>query len=219
MTDHPDGTADIWAFVLGALPDDEHQAFAARVAADAALAADVARARDELGDVAVAALPEETPSDAAVARLQAALDDDTPYPWVLQRLAQAADLAVDVMRGIVRAAQDASGWVEGPCPGVTLFHVDGGPRTADAVVGFVRIPSGGQFDHHVHAGLETTFMLEGRLECTTGRTFEAGDIIDMPEGSEHALLNRTDASAMFFVVVEKGVSLGDTFIGPGDPAL
>jgi anti-sigma factor ChrR (cupin superfamily) len=125
-----------------------------------------------------------------------------------------------------RAAQlldqidDEARWEPGPADGVTLLHIEGGPRVAAAVAGFVRVEAGSVFPRHTHLGAETVLLLQGSLESDTGSTGRRGDVLRMPPRSTHEVRALPGPPLLYLAVVDDGVELpGGQIIRPGDPRL
>jgi RNA polymerase sigma-70 factor (ECF subfamily) len=208
-----------WAYALDALDDAEHQAAEARLASDEAFAAEVEAARADAALLAFSADP-VTPSAAARERLAAELAYDGPFASLVSSLARLADLGRETMQTLVQGIAEAAGWEDGPGEGIRIFHLDGGPATAGAVVGFVKIPAGGFFPEHTHGGRETVIVMQGRLiDSLDGSRAGPGDVVVREAGSTHTTSAGDEEDCIYLVVVFEGVTVGDQFIGPGDPQL
>lgn len=207
-----------WALALDALTGDEHDQAEARLETDAAFAAEVDAAR---ADAAVLALGADLvePSADAKARFEQELAYDGPFASLVSSLARLADLGREKMEALVRGVADVAGWEDGPGDGVRIFHLAGGPATAGAVVGFVKIPAGGHFPEHTHGGHETVIIMQGTLlDSLDGSRAGPGDVVVREAGTTHTT-TADDQDCIYLVVVFEGVQVGDEFIGPDDPAL
>lgn len=208
-----------WAYALDALEGQELADAEARIATDAVFALEVKTARDSAFLLAASAPPVE-PSDAAKARLDAALAYGGPFAPLTDALARLADLGRGAMEKLLQAIPDVSQWEAGPGEGIRIFHLDGGPATAGAVVGFVKIPAGGFFPEHTHSGEETVIVMQGTLiDSFDGSRAQAGDRVVRTHGSTHVVHAGDDEDLIFLVVVFNGVYVGEDFIGPNDPRL
>lgn len=126
------------------------------------------------------------------------------------KLAELIDVTVERARELLERALDPDGWEPLPIPGATTLWVDGGPRAAACIRGFVRIHAGHAFPHHTHAGDEQVLVLDGCMVDSSGREFQPGEISAMAEGSSHdyhALAGTTDL--LIFAVVREGIDIGD----------
>lgn len=101
-------------------------------------------------------------------------------------------------------------------PGVELFWVEGGPRVANAVRGFVRVAAGRQFPEHEHAGEERVLVLQGAFEDPSrGCSFYPGDLDTMPAGSCHDHRVPEDGpDLLVLAVVDVGMKVAGQLIGP-----
>ncbi len=208
-----------WAYALDALDDEERAAAMTRMTHDVAFAAEVDAARDDVALIAMTS-PPLAPSNAAQARFDEELAYEGPFATLVSSLARLADLGRKKMEALVAGVADAAGWEEGPGDGIRIFHVDGGPATAGAVVGFVKIPAGGHFPEHTHSGRETVLIMQGTLiDSLDGTAAGPGDVVVREAGSTHTTSAGDDEDCIYLVVVFEGVTVGGQFIGPGDPEL
>jgi putative transcriptional regulator len=165
------------------------------------------------------AMPPVAPSSGLKASILRDLTPAGRFRCFVDKTAELIDVASERARELLAGIDDAARWEPGPVPAVSLFHIDGGPKTADAIVGFVKIEPGEAFPEHAHHGTETVYVLQGGLQDSGGEQFRPGDVCVMEEGTEHHLVAEDGPPLIFLVVVETGVSIGDHFIGPDDPDL
>jgi quercetin dioxygenase-like cupin family protein len=119
----------------------------------------------------------------------------------VRRLADLFDLGLDETRAHVERLDDeAAPWEESPIRGVSLYHLTGGPRIAEADAGFVRQTPGTEFPYHVHTGNECALVLEGRARCDTGELWLPGDLLFAPGGSGHSF-RALDEPLLYAVVL------------------
>jgi hypothetical protein len=105
---------------------------------------------------------------------------------------------------------DASdNWVDGPVEGMTIYHVDGGPKVARAITGFARIPSDKGFPEHKHLGRESILVLQGYFKDSVSQeVFGPGDIAHMETDSAHAFEVLPGCTTLtYLVVVQEGVEV------------
>jgi quercetin dioxygenase-like cupin family protein len=129
------------------------------------------------------------------------------------RLASVFDVTVDRARCYLQSVFDADAWEDAIGDGVALVHLVGGPATAGADVGFVRLAAGGSFPHHRHDGHETTFVLAGAMRNDDGAVYRPGDQLVLPAGSEHTF-EALAGDDLVFAVVVFGVSFGEGVDAP-----
>lgn len=133
-------------------------------------------------------------------------------------IAEAADLDEAVVDELLLAIDRDESWEPAPVPNVTLLHFEGGPRTKDAITGFVRVEPGGAFPPHGHAGDEIVIVLQGETEDTaTGRRYGRGARIASGPDVEHAMVVTSDIALIYLAVAQRGIYLGGELITPEDP--
>jgi putative transcriptional regulator len=137
------------------------------------------------------------------------------YATFVDRIAQLTDLAKDKANDLLNALDDAARWVGGGTE-TALFHVDGGPRVANAIVGFVRMREGAQFIEHEHVGDEVMLILQGGL-VMNGKTYRAGDEIPSKGGTSHSFVAAPGPDLMYLGVIQGGMKIEGNLIGPNDP--
>lgn len=181
---------------LGDLPDGEVESLAL------ALSEEVAP-RASLRDAIVGA-----------AKLEGRLDRFAAL--VAELLDVSEERASALLDGIARPES----WTAGPVPGVTLYHVEGGPKVRGMATGFTRMPAGTVFPEHEHLGEETVLVVSGSFEDgVTGRVHRPGDVVRMPAHSAHGFRARPGPALVFLVVLDVGLKIGDLVIGADDPRL
>lgn len=130
------------------------------------------------------------------------------YAPLFGKLSQLFDLAdLELAALFEHAAQDEA-WAPAPIAGVQLLHLTGGPRVAGADNGLVRLAAGTRFPAHRHLGREKVLVLEGAYrDAQDGRLYVAGDLHEMPEGSQHAYTVMGDGPALLAVSLVGGVDV------------
>ena len=140
-------------------------------------------------DAVMAALaleqPVESPPAALRERVLASARDAGPFAELAGKLAGMLDVAIARARELLSLAADPSRW-EPFVPGVELIHLDGGPTTVGADVGFVKVASGMVFPHHEHGGREDVLVLAGRCRDDDGTVLEPGEIAHKEPGTAHS---------------------------------
>ena len=179
---------------------------------------------DTLADLALA-LPTRTPPAALLDRLLASVRTSNRFERFVDRVGDLTDLAAPTSDALLRAIDDDTRWIDGPGEGLQLFHIDGGPRTTDAIVGFVRVAPGDAFPKHQHLGDERMLVLQGGVVDDNGREYLVGDELHMSTGSVHTLRAIPElAPLVYLVVAHGGVNFdpGDddeSYVGPTDPRM
>lgn len=174
-------------YALGVLDAAESAVVERAVAADPALAAELAAyQRTAEGMVTPVA-----PSPAVHARLLASIGGGA-FERFSQRMASLFDVTVDRARELLGLIERPASW-EVAGPGLGLVHFDGGPAAAAADCGFVRLAPHAAFPLHTHAGEEVSLILAGTLkDRRTGRTYGPGDELVEAENSEHDVVALDD---------------------------
>jgi anti-sigma factor ChrR (cupin superfamily) len=150
-----------------------------------------------------------------------------PHPSVRQRLLASMERAprleayvepvaelLDVPRSKAREylwrIDDPSRWRPTPFEGVQSLFVKGGPATAGALVGFLRVEPGHRLPLHDHLGPEHGLLLQGRARDPEGRIHGPSTRVDMASGSRHEFEALPIVDCVFLVIAHGGVRFGDT---------
>ncbi len=130
------------------------------------------------------------------------------YAPLFGKLSQLFDLGdLDLAALFERAAIETE-WVVTPIPGVSLLHLQGGPRVAHADNGLVRLAPGARFPVHRHLGGERVLVLEGGYKDDhSGQEYLPGDWHEMGEGTVHAYTALPDRDLLFAVSLMNGVDV------------
>lgn len=169
----------------------------------------------ELGNALALGLPEAVPGPELWERI-AAEATRTRFVRFAARCAKLIDQAVAHVEELLGAIDMPERWAEAS-PGVAIFHFEGGPATAGAITGFVRLEPGGQFPKHEHLGHEWNLVLEGALQTDDGRVFRAGQELEMEPGTEHVLSALPGEAVIYLAVSLDGISMSGEPLGPDDP--
>ena len=176
----------------------------------------------------------EAVSGAALPLLAEALEPLTPSAGLRQQLmaavpqagrharfaAAAAELlyvAVERARALLDRLAGASQFsIE--LPGIALCWLPGGPSTAHAVRGFVRVAAGTRFPAHAHLGEEKVLVLQGSyLDPARDRVLRPGDVDVMPAGTEHDYVVPADGPDLVMLsVTQVGLRIGERIYSPRD---
>lgn len=173
----------------------------------------------EPGDSALLALAGATPvtpSPSLFLRIAQATQTEPRFERFADGVASLLDVAREQALTLLRRLDDDAAWEQGFFPGMTLLHAVGGPAVSEAITGFVRLAQGTVFPQHEHLGLERVLVLQGR--CRDGDdVFGPGDYVEMAAGSSHSFRVSPGPDLLYLAVVQRGLRVGDTLIGPRDP--
>ena len=206
-------------YVLGHLSESDAAAIEAEAANSAVLRSSIDEIAGLLTGVAFS-LPEAGPSIAVRERLIASCENTNRFEQFASRVGELIDVAKDKAERLLAAIDSATSWGDGPIPGMSLYHLDGGPSVSNAVVGFIRLEAGLGFPTHTHLGDEIVLVLQGRCTDEDGTVSEVGDEIVKASGTTHAFATDPDGpDFVYLAVVQEGVEIGDMVFRPGDPGL
>ena len=192
-------------YALGAVDDAERRAVDAAIAADPALAAELATYEDAASLIGSAA-PLAPPSAHVKARLMSSIGGGR-FERFAQRFASMFDVAIDRAREMLGWIEDPSKWVSSGLPGMQAIHFAGGPAVAGADTGYVELQPGAQFPHHEHVGEELTLVLAGQVRDDDGTLHGPGDEIVKGPGSRHDF-SAAPGEPLVFAVRAYGVRYG-----------
>lgn len=165
-------------------------------------------------DVLSEALPAIAPRTALRAQLMAAIPSSGRFERFASSVAELLDIGLDRARALLDRLDDPSAW-SNELPGISFFWVEGGPRVADAVRGFLRVQAGSDFPVHEHIGDEVVLVLQGSFEDPgRGAVFRPGDIDRQAPGTSHDYRVPKDGPDLLqLAVVHTGVrALGQTWL-------
>jgi hypothetical protein len=185
-------------YALGLLEGDEAIQVENAIAADPALARELASLEDSLIE------PIAPPPDLEK-RLMASVGGGR-FERFAARFAQIFDLGIDRVRVLLGMTERDSSWGE-EAPSVFLIHFDAGPAAATADCGIVRIKPGGVFPPHMHRGEERSIVLAGTLRDLDGTLYRAGDELVYAQGSSHLLTVDGDEDVIFVARAFNGIEL------------
>ncbi len=168
--------------VVGFLTDAQVADVEAHLAGCPSCSAERAALEDALHAVALGG-PDEAPPEGLRASILEVAGRDRFAPLV-ERLGALFDVAVETARDYLGRLTDPEGWVD-LLPGITYLDLEGGPAAAGGRVGLVKMDEGARFPVHRHVGVERVFVLQGGVKDASGDEAWAGDIVEMPDGSEH----------------------------------
>ena len=173
-------------YALGILEADEAVLVERAIAADAALAAELAayqQTADALGSVIQPVAPPREVKQRLLASIGAG-----KFEAFSARMAALFDVTLDRARELLGLIERPASWVM-QIPGISLVHFEGGPAAAAADCGFVRIAPGTIFPPHTHLGEEVVTILAGRVrDMNNDRVIGPGEDYVQLEGTTHALL-------------------------------
>jgi anti-sigma factor ChrR (cupin superfamily) len=171
-------------YLLGGLDDQERAQVEAALASSPMLRAELRALAEVFGEVA-AELPPELPSPSGRDRLLAAVAPRPRLASVVDALARFVDMTREAAAALLASVDEATRWHPTPWAGIRVFHIEPGPRIADAEVGFVHMAPGARFPWHGHDGDEENLVLQGALQVSDGRVVGAGEIYVGNPAVEH----------------------------------
>lgn len=199
-------------YALGILEADEVRVVERAIASDATLAAELA-AYQQTSD-AVRAVIEVAPPPAVKQRLMASIGAGR-FEAFAERLARMFDVTLDRARELLGLLERPASWVPQVVPGIFFVDFEGGPATAAADCGFVRMSPGAIFPQHSHLGEEMTTILAGRIhDVTNDRVIGPGEDYVRPEGSTHQLVCIGDEDCIYASRAMNGIAIGGIRIHP-----
>ena len=190
-------------YALGVLDADETAAVDHAVAADSALAAELAdlHASTELLVLPVA------PAPAVHTRLMASVGAGR-FERFAARTAAMFDVTLERARELLGLMDRPTSWTQEGA-GLAIVHFDGGPAYAGADCGFVRLEPGAVFPPHKHIGEEASVVLQGRLrDGVSGHLYGPGDELVQAETSEHHLLCEGPEPCIYAARAMNGIEIG-----------
>jgi mannose-6-phosphate isomerase-like protein (cupin superfamily) len=200
-------------YALGILEAAEQSAVERAIASDAALAAELTsyqRAADVIG----AALEPVLPPPEVKQRLLASLGGGR-FEAFSARMARMFEVTVDRARELLGLIERPASWVPQVVPGISLVDFVGGPATASADCGFVRLAPGAVFPPHRHIGEEVTLILSGRIhDPVNDRTIGPGEEYIRPAGTTHYLVCTGDEDCIYASRANDGIEIGGTRVHP-----
>ncbi len=191
-------------YALDALSPDEARAVERAVAADPALAAELAAYRDAAHEL-VAVAPAAVPGHAVKARLMASVGAGR-FERFAARMSTLFDVTIDRARELLGLMERDASWQPG-LPGLALVHFPGGPAGAHADCGFIRIAPGCTFPWHRHRGEEVSVILAGTLRDHEGRLLRAGDELVQAQDSHHELTPAGEDEVIFAACAFGGIEI------------
>lgn len=134
-----------------------------------------------------------SPSPATRERLLAALSGPERYTLFANEVARAFEVSVEDARSALRAIADPAAWMPGLFPGSRMLTT---PALAQRGAVIAELPVGLTIPVHGHDGRERTFVLDGELSDDAQGRFGAGELLDMPMGSRHAIRVTSDHACL-----------------------
>ncbi len=173
---------------------------------------------DELASIAKGLAP-IAPSSAARSRLMASVKTTSRFAQFAAGVAKILDVAQDRAKTMLDAIDDAVSWVPSPLPMAALYHVDGGPRVANAITGFIKIKAGDSFPAHTHLGREIIMVVQGAYRDDDGSVYRAGAIIEKDAGTSHSFVALPGPDLVYLGVVYEGLEVAGMKLTHDDPRI
>jgi putative transcriptional regulator len=199
-------------YALGILESDEVGVVERAVAADAALAAELAMYQQTADAIGSAIQPIAPPPDVKQ-RLMASVGGGR-FEAFSARLAALFDVTIDRARELLGLIERPGSWVP-QIPGISLVHFDGGPAAAAADCGFIRMTPGAVFPPHSHLGEEVVTILSGQVhDITNNRVIGPGEDYVQTEGTSHYKVCIGDEDCIYASRAMNGIAIGGMRIRP-----
>lgn len=189
----------VFDYVNGTLGPVERAAFERELSASSSLRSEVADVAELLAGLAFA-LPTPAPSAGLRDRVLRTAQVGSWAPFVAL-VARVWDLSVAAVQQEFQRAVTPESWGPGPMPGISLFHLEGGPAAAGADVGIVIFEPGTAFPHHGHTSSESYVVLQGRIFDSSGRVELPGDVIAYTEDTIHSFTTDPDQPTVIALVL------------------
>ena len=199
-------------YALGILEPDEVAFVERAIARDTTLAAELADYQQTTGELGAALAP-VAPAPDVLTRLLASVGGGR-FEAFSARMAKLFDVTLDRARELLGLIERPASWIV-QIPGIALVHFDGGPSTAGADCGFIRMSPGAIFPPHGHLGEETVTILTGRVHDVTNNVmYGPGDECVQTQGTQHYLLCVGDEDCIYASRAMEGISLGGVRVRP-----
>jgi hypothetical protein len=128
--------------------------------------------------------------------------------------ARLLDITPDRARVYLWRIDDPPRWRPTPWEGVEALWVRGGPSTAGAFTGFIKVKPGSKLPMHDHLGPESGLLLQGRIKDQDGHVYRPGDRVDMAGGSHHELHALPIVDCVLQTNSHRGVRFGEVEFRP-----
>jgi len=204
-------------YALGILEADEQSAVERAVAGDAALAAELTsyqRATEAITDAIGTAVQPVAPPREVKQRLLASVGGGR-FEAFSDRMARMFEVTLDRARELLGLIERPASWVPQVVPEISFVDFVGGPATANADCGFVRLAPGAVFPPHRHLGEEVTMILSGRVhDPVNDRTIGPGEDYIRPAGTTHYLMCIGDEDCIYASRANDGIEIGGARVHP-----
>lgn len=199
-------------YALGILEPDEAAFVERAIARDTSLAAELADYQQATGELGAALAP-VAPAPDVMTRLLASIGGGR-FEAFSARMAKLFDVTLDRARELLGLIERPASWIV-QIPGIALVHFDGGPSTAGADCGFIRMSPGAIFPPHGHLGEESVTILTGRVHDVTNNVmYGPGDECVQVPGTQHYLMCVGDEDCIYASRAMDGISLGGVRVRP-----
>ncbi len=127
-----------------------------------------------------------SPPAHALPRLLEQVRGSDRMTYLAPQLAELYDLSLESALALIAQIRSATGWVEGPAPGIKLLPVQAGPKAVDALAAIVRMDADAEFPAHPHLGPEKVLVLEGAYRDLGGEEYWRGELHQSAAGTQHS---------------------------------
>ena len=191
-------------YALGILDADEVATVDRAVAADPALAAELAAFQC----VAESMIVPVVPPAHVEARLMASLGAGR-FARFAARTASLFDVGVARAHEILGLAERPGSW-EPRLPGISLIHFAGGPSVASADCGFIQLAPGTTFPPHTHPDEEISLVIAGRLRQGERILGPGDELIQAATGETHIVAAEGGEPCIYLVLARAGIEIYGT---------
>ena len=201
---------------LEALPPGEQAAALAHLAVCDGCAAGFRASAEALAALALAA-PPVAPGSAMRDRLLKSVAATNRFSAFADRVAALLDVSAGEAERLLSRIDDPSAWAQTPLEGVSSYDLDGGPKVADALVGFVKVKPGHVFPEHEHMGEEHALVVQGACVEGSGRVARRGELVKMERGTSHELKALPGPDFIYLGIAQQGFMMFGMHVKKGDP--
>jgi putative transcriptional regulator len=119
------------------------------------------------------------------------------------------EVTVDRARELLGLIERPASWVPQIIPGISFVDFQGGPTTATADCGFVRLTPGAMFPPHTHLGEEILSVFSGQIhDPVNNRTIGPGEDYVQREGTTHYLMCVGNEDCIYATRAINGIAIG-----------
>jgi quercetin dioxygenase-like cupin family protein len=130
------------------------------------------------------------------------------YAPFFDRAAEMLETSADEVEKLL----EPGGFRRSPLPGIRYKQVSGRLSTPGTVGTVVRFSAGVVYPRHRHKSRERLLVLEGGYTDDSGKHYAAGDLHEMPPGSEHGFVVDTDGPCVAVSVADEKLEFSSVIL-------